>query len=171
MLTWALMAICRVQLIMAHISVPTYVWDVSHVLWHFPLQRSSVTDVPRFSAHTELVFSKRKRKLKLHFHLNGNLSPESGNRFPCLYLMAKSRLYLEEIPKRQMQTLSIWGIADRTRAIFNEMNLNEIVRRVDQQSHLVIRLCIWCRHKAVLKDPCAGLWVGHTCSADVKVFL
>lgn len=61
------MAICRVQLIMARISVPTYVWDVSHVLWHFPLPLSSVTDVPRFSVHTEFSVLQEEEKTKTAF--------------------------------------------------------------------------------------------------------
>lgn len=51
MLTRAFMATCRVQLIVAPFSVPTYVRDVPRVLWHFPLLRWSTTECQSECTH------------------------------------------------------------------------------------------------------------------------
>ena len=60
MLTYALMAICGVQLITAHISIPTYVRGTPHMFYDiFPLLFTGVTKGAKVSS--------RQRKTKTVF--------------------------------------------------------------------------------------------------------
>lgn len=56
---------------MAHISIPTYVRDVSDVLWHFPLLFTRVTKVPRFVC--TLVLLEAEKNYNCIFHLNRDI--------------------------------------------------------------------------------------------------